>query len=163
MAYTIINPQPSQRAADAGDQVNVSGLYPNEVAVTLDTGEDVAVFVQRTWTTNNAGLSFYASGRLINADGSTKLCVAGAEIVVEFQHVSSQNEIDAQGIDPLTKCHVLAILGEPITAVPVPGATDGTTMPMIPWSEPFLASVSVRHAIAATAVAGEVSNLATLI
>lgn len=162
MSYTKVSPQPPLRDPNSSD-VAASGLYPCEVAVQLDSGEYVAVYVERTWQENNGGLTYYTSARLTNADGSTMLCVENKEIVVEFRHNSSQAEIAAFGADVLAKEHVLAALGEPLTQVPVPGGTTGETMPMIPWDTTFLANVSIRHAIAATNCAGEVENLASLL
>jgi len=162
MSYTLMNPQPAQRAVDAST-ISDPGLYLDEVAVTLDTGEHVAVYVERTWQENNAGLVFYASGRLINADGSTMLCVAGKEVVIEFNHLSSLAEIGAYGIDDLTKCHLLAVLGEPIPQVTIDANGTEVTQPMIPWSETNLANWSIRHAIASVAVAGAASNLGALL
>ena len=162
MSYTKVSPQPPLRDPNS-TSISAPGLYPCEVAVQLDTGDYVAVYVERTWQENNAGLTFYTSARLTNADGSTKLCVAGKEIVIEFRHNSAQAEITAYGADALAKEHVLAILGEPLTQVPVPGGTAGETMPMIPWGPDFLANVSIRHAITATNCAGDVENLASLL
>ena len=92
MSYTKVSPQPQLRDPN-NDAVSAPGLYPSEVAVQLDTGEYVAVYVERTWQENNAGLAFYTSARLINADGSTKLCVAGKEIVIEVRTASVQKDI----------------------------------------------------------------------
>jgi hypothetical protein len=64
MSYTVMATQPSARTAGIPDSQIAPGLYPNEVAVTLDTGQDVAVYVESTVPDNNAGLNFYASARL---------------------------------------------------------------------------------------------------
>jgi hypothetical protein len=162
MGYTVTNPQPAPRAADA-TAISDPGLYTDEVAVTLDTGDCVAVYVERTWQENNAGLVFYASGRLINADGSTKLCPNGSEVVVEFNHLSSLAEISTNGIDALTKCHLLAVLGEPITQVTIDANGTEVTQPMIPWSDTSLANWSIRHAISSVAEVGAASNLGALL
>lgn len=162
MSYTKVSPQPQLRDPN-NDDIAAPGLYPSEVAVQLDTGEYVAVYVERTWQENNAGLAFYTSARLINADGSTKLCVAGKEIVIEVRTASVQKDIQDYGADALTKEHVLAVLGEPTTQVPVPDGQPGETMSMMRWDANFLANISIRQAIAAVACAGKVTSLAELL
>jgi hypothetical protein len=163
MSYTKASPQPALRdpAAVGWD---FPGLYPNEVALKLDTGQLVAVFVETTWLgDNNAGTSFYVSARYVDATGQTICDVHQQEIVTEFTHTSSPAELLAFGQGPLAVEMVKAILGEPSTTVPVPGATDGSTMPMIPWSPELLANIAIRTAIATTAQTGEVSGLLALL
>ena len=165
MTYIKLTPQPALRDPASAD-IAAPGLYPNEVAVQLDTGELVAVFVERSWQANNAGVEFYTSARLVNADGSTKLCPTGCEVVTEFRHGSTSAEVAAHGADALATQHVMAVLGEPIAQVAIPNpdpAPAPQTQPMIPWDQTFLANVSIRTAIHAVGCAGEVSDLSALI
>lgn len=165
MSYIKTSPQPALRDPASSD-IAAPGIYPNEVAVELDTGEQVAVFCERSWQDNNAGLEFYTSARAINADGSTKLCHAGKEVVIEVRDSSSSDAVALHGADALTTQRILAVLGEPLAQVPVPNPDPvpaAQTMPMIPWDATFLSNVNVRVAINAVACAGEVTGLADLI
>jgi hypothetical protein len=160
MSYTLMNPQIPARAADA---VGIApGLYPDEVAVTLDTGQGVAVYVESTVPDNNAGLNFYASARAINSDGSTQLN-GNTQLVTEFQHASSQAELKAYGAGPVGLCMVLAALGEPITQVSVVSGDATVEQGMIPWDANFLLSVSIRTMLAMAATSNTSINAAALL
>lgn len=158
MSYTVMNPQPAAR--DPAASGIAAGLYPNEVAVTLDDGQDVAVYVEGSPTDNNAGLIFYASARAIAADGTTQLHGA-TQLVTEFQHTSNHDEVALYGADALAKCHILAVLGETITTVPIPNpapAPAPQTQPMIPWDVTFLQNVSIRALVGASVAAAGITT-----
>jgi hypothetical protein len=164
MSYTKLDPQPALRDPASSD-IAAPGIYPNEVVVQLDTGELVAVGCERSWQENNAGLAFYTWGRVVNADGSTKLSGA-SEIVIEVRDSSSSEAVTAHGADALATQRIMAVLGEPLAHVPIPNPDPlpaPQTLPMIPWDQTYLANVSVRVAIHAVSCAGDVTGLAALI
>lgn len=152
MSYTMMNPQPA-------------GLDTNEVAVTLDNGLDVAVCVGRVWAPNNAGLNLTGKARLINADGTSVKCPMGNTVETIATHLSPQSEITAYGVDALSKCMVLAVLGEPITTTTVDSGGTSVTQPIIPWSADALANFSIRHAASMVdlSASGPVSGLSSLL
>lgn len=98
-AYTLLDPQPAARDADtlarytrdvaANDSLawpcpwdtTAPGLYPDEQAYQLDTGELVAISVEQHAAGNDVG--FHAYARLIEADGSTKT-LNGKEMEVSW-------------------------------------------------------------------------------
>jgi hypothetical protein len=118
MTYQKLATQPGPRAADA-TQTDQPGLYPGEVAVTLQPeGIIAAVYVDASPTDNNAGTTFYASARAINADGSTRMCGAGkVELVTEAHHSACHAETDAVGAQAIADELVKSVLGEPMTMV----------------------------------------------
>jgi hypothetical protein len=148
MSYTVMAVQPAARAAGIPDSQIAPGLYPNELAVTLDSGQDVALYVDANPVDNNAGIVFYGSARVISANGQTQMSGA-VQMVTELQHTSSQAEIAAYGASALAQCVALAMLGEPIPTVTVNSGGTSVTQPMIPWDANLLASASVRTMIAA--------------
>jgi hypothetical protein len=163
MTYTVMNPQPAARASTLLYSEIGPGLYPNEVAVTLDTGQDVAVYVEATPAGNNAGIIFYASARAIAADGATQLHQPGnVQMVTECQHASSQAEVSANGADSLAKCMAMAVLGEPIPTTTVNSGGTNVTQSIIPWDANFLAAVSIRTMFTASTASTAVTTSAVL-
>lgn len=163
MTYTVMNPQPAARASTLQDNQLGPGLYPNEVAVTLDSGQDVAVYVEATPAGNNAGIIFYASARAIQADGTTLLHEPGnVQMVTECQHASSQAEVTAYGADALAKCMAMAVLGEPIPTATVSSGGTNVTQAIIPWDANFLANVSIRTMFTASTASTAVTTSAAL-
>lgn len=161
MSYTKINPQPAARASTLAANEIGPGLYPNEVAVTLDTGQDVAVYVDATPTDNNAGIIFYASARAIAADGTT-LLHGNIQMVTECQHASSQAEVTQYGASALAQCMALAVLGEPIPTTTINSGGTQVTQPIIPWDANFLANVSIRTMFTASTAATAVTTSGVL-
>lgn len=167
MSYTKLDPQPAQRAADA--QPVAPGLWPNEVTVNLpDINADAAVGVEIRWLGNNEGAEFHAWARAITLDGTTTLSPHGDQVVTETRHVCSPAQLAQFGAAALSKEHVLLVLGEPPTMVDVTGpdgngGTQTTSEPMIAWGDDLRANCSIRHALAAVASAGDVTDLASLL
>lgn len=139
MSYTVKSPQPA-------------GLQPNETAVALDTGDEVAVAAVCSVASNSGCPVIAATARVINADGTDKLDAQGKPITSAFQHTSCTEEITATGgIPAVQKCVLMAVLGEPTTPL---------------WTDPscatMLSNVSIRTAIASAAHAGPVNAGALL-
>lgn len=139
MSYTKADPQPQ-------------GLAAGETAVTLDTGETIAVAVSLTPQSNNAPSVITATARQINADGSAKLDAAGNAISTKFPYTPTADEAN----NPTTlaaaqKDCLMAVLGEPLAG---PLAD--------PIHAPAIANCSIRNRIAALAVAGPVDAGALL-
>jgi hypothetical protein len=139
VSYSIANPQPS-------------GLAAGETAVTLDTGETIAVAVSLTPQPNNAPSFVSATARQINADGTAMLDSAGAAISTEFRYTPTADEAN----NPTTlaaaqKDCLMAVLGEPLAG---PLAD--------PIHAPAIANCSIRNRIAALAIAGPVDAGALL-
>lgn len=139
MSYTKISPAPA-------------GIAPTESAVTLDSGETIAVSAAFTPQPNNAPSVVYAIARQINADGTAKLDADNAPIMTEFQYTPSPDEAnDPAALAAVQKDCLMAVLGEPLTG---------------PLSDPIhagaIANCSIRNRIAALAIAGPVDAGALL-
>lgn len=134
MAYTVTSPQPT-------------GLQTGETAVTLDTGELVAVAAVSSVEPNTGNPAIVASARVINADGTDKLDAVGQPIKSGFSHVTNTVEIAQVGsMAAVQKCVLLAVLGE-------------STAPL--WQDAIHQSVlenaSIRTNIASSIHAGQVN------
>ena len=134
MPYTKMNPQPA-------------GLQPNETAVTLDTGDLVAVQAVCGIEANTGNPSIVAGARVINSDGTDKLDAVGSSITSGFSHVTNQTEITAAGsMAAVQKCTLMAVLGE-------------STSPL--WQDPIHATIlqnsSIRTNLASAVHAGPVN------
>ena len=134
MSYTVMNPQPA-------------GLQPNETAVTLDTGDLVAVQAVGAIEANTGNPSITAGARVINADGTDKLDAVGHAITSGLSHVTNQTEITAAGsMAAVQKCVLMAVLGE-------------STAPL--WQDAIHATIlqnaSIRTNLASAAHAGPVN------
>lgn len=179
MAYTKLEPQPAPRDEELLDReperdeqgvitgpppydVPAPGLYPDEIAVEIDTGELVAVCVSTPWLGNNQGIALHAGARLIEPDGTTKLTPSGLHVEVEIIHNVENPKVERFGRGTLAKEMLLLVLGEPETIVtydnppiaeedkPVDWAPTFEA-PMIPWSADFRLDASIRTALAAAA------------
>ena len=130
-----------------------SGLQPNETAVTLDTGDLVAVAASCSVEETSGDPVLTATARVINADGTDKLDVNGqATLKSAFSHKTCQPEIDAAGgMANVQKCVLMAVLGEP-------------TAPL--WQDPIcatmLANASIRSNLYAAQHAGPVNTWSLL-
>jgi len=133
MSYTIASPQPP-------------GLNRGETAVTLDTGELIAVLVSIVPQSNNAPSVVHAVARQIDADGAPKCMPDGSPIAVDFPHTPTADEAnDPAVLKTVQKDCLMAVLGESVTG---------------PLSDPIhanaIANCSIRNRIAAIAIAGPV-------
>lgn len=139
MSYTKTDPQPP-------------GLGVNETAVTLDSGQIIAVQATCSVTANSGNPVINATARQIDASGNQVDDANGQPIQAAFSHAAVQSEITLCGsISALQKCVLMAVLGEP-------------TAPL--WTDPsagqMLSDASIRTNIASAAHAGPV-NVASLI
>ena len=139
MSYTLASPQPPNLAA-------------NETAVTLDSGQIIAVRATCEVQPNSGNPVIIASARQIDAHGNAVKDPTGQPITSSFSHAGTQADITLCGsIQALQKCVLMAMLGEP-------------TAPM--WTDPscsiMLANASIRTAIASAAHAGPVNAGALL-
>jgi hypothetical protein len=139
MSYTKASPQPS-------------GLASGETAVTLDTGETIAVAISLTPQPNNAPSFVAATARQINPDGTAMLDTAGQPIGTEFRYTPTPDEAnDPTSLAAAQKDCLMAVLGEPLTG---------------PLNDPIhanaIANCSIRNRIAALAIAGPVDAGALL-
>jgi hypothetical protein len=168
MSYSLMDPQPAARAENATD--TDPGLYPDEVAVTLDDGSHVAVACAVDRMANGQGVEFRATARAITADGTSQICGSGYAIQTTWPQLCPPESFARFGVDALRKEHILGVLGEPPTQValldsdgnPVMEADGVTpkTVPMCGTVDPTAADqISVRHAMA---VATAMSNASAL-
>lgn len=145
MSYLKTNPQPA-------------GLQANETAVTLDTGDLVAVQATCSVEPNSGDPVITADARVINADGTNKLDSQGQPMHSSWCYGSFAAEIanlgngDAvAGMAVLQKCCLMAVLGE-------------DTSPM--WTDQIhaiaLQNASIRTNLASAAHAGPVDAAALL-
>ncbi len=131
MSYVKIDPQPS-------------GLQPGESAVTLDSGETIAVSVALIPQANNAPSFVDALARQIDAGGAAVLDASGQAVTTEFRYTPPPSEAnDPTALAAVQKDCLMAVLGEPLTG---------------PLNDPIhaaaIANCSIRNRIAALAIAG---------
>lgn len=89
------------------------GLYPDETAYQLDTGEEVAISVEKEWQPNGEGICLSAYGRWIEADGSTKMINGTQDVEVSFPFTFDAKTMADFTLPVLMKEMLLVILGEP--------------------------------------------------
>ena len=104
----------NQRAYD----LNVPGLFDDEEALELDTGELVAASVEPEWLPN--GVALHAWLRWMNEDGSSKE-VHGKPIELSLSHSFDHETLRRHSLKALAKEMVQVMLGEPPTMTPVVG------------------------------------------
>jgi hypothetical protein len=134
MSYTVQNPQPS-------------GLQANETAVTLDSGDAVAVLVTGTPVDNNAGLDVYAQARAINTDGSTVMHGSVA-MLTGGHHLASHDDLTSPGATLIGQAMLAAVLGEAMPMYTPSGATDA--VPALSLSDAVLSAWSIRAMLGAS-------------
>lgn len=146
MNYTPLDPQPPQRhpgwlnrlqpdedTPAPYDQI-APGLYPDELAVRLNTGELVAVSVERRRLKNGAGMEFRTWARHIEEDGRTKLDPHGEEMELETTFSASHDFIhrrgsgDEDGEEVIARELMNLMLGEEPTVVPIPVDPEAPTV-----------------------------------
>lgn len=108
------------------------GLYPGETAYTLDNGEVVAISAEPKWEQNGAGVTLYAWGRWIEADGSTKLAADGTDVETAFTYGFSPTDLETYGLQALTKDALLVILGEEPILKRQPLIDANAPVPVVP-------------------------------
>lgn len=143
MTYAVTSPQPS-------------GLLPGETAVTLDTGQLVAVSLTATPVDNNAGMVFTAQARAINADGSTVMHGAVA-MLTAGSHLSSHDEFTRLGASVIGKGMVQAVLGEDLATETIDSGGTSVTQPIPPIGASALTAWSIRNMLAVSSNASGVS------
>lgn len=111
------------------DGVPVMG---NETAVVLDTGDIVAVSVNRS--VSGSRMVFSGMARCINEDGSERLNRDGMPIRSELKHTDPR----ALLADEILKDCVLALLGEQVQ--------------IMEWGNQWLLDVSIRQAISVSMI-----------
>lgn len=162
------------------------GLYPDETVVKLDSGETVAVSVQRRPLPQLGMMEFRGWARVIEDDGRTRLDAFGQEIENEYAHVAAVGSIQSaggvanslSGEDQLSREVLLAMLGERPTVVDIlviegavapadlpEGATADPAQdraPLLDIADDVRASVSIRSALRLASLPPE-GNVAALL
>lgn len=119
MAYTKLPQQPPRRAPGLAWEDNAPGLYVDEIAILLDTGQQVAVSVETKWAPGNTGLALHAWARLIKPDGSSQEDPDGKVVETSMTINVPQDMVKKYGEKVLAKEIMHAVLGEAPTAVKV--------------------------------------------
>jgi hypothetical protein len=149
MPYTKLDPQISRRdEALAYDDVG-PGLYADETAVELDTGELVAASVSTQWMANGGGIAVTACARWIDSDGQTQLCGHAQHIEVTSSHSFDAGYVALHGAAALSRDVLMLVLGEETTI--------GT------WSEEVKLNTSIRRAITCVGEAAEAADAGALL
>jgi len=146
MSYTKVDPQP----ANLSVPLTFNGVTTSvpATAVTLDSGDIVAVAAKTGVHPTSGDPEIAAVAVAINADGSQRVDANGQTIASSFCPSIAQPDIDAcGGIAAAQKCVLMAVLGEP-------------TAPL--WQDPscavMLANASIRTTLASAAHAGPVNT-----
>ena len=140
MSYTIVSPP-------------TATLQPNELQVTLDTGQSVALLAGSTRQAGG-GAAVTIHARQIDASGGTVLDANGHEVTSAVSHSFDAETIASATLPACVKDCSLLALGEPTLLF-------GVSLP--PLSASVIASYSIRNAIAAAAHAGPVTNLGSIL
>lgn len=159
MGYSKADPQPGARDAALAYEDIGPGLYPDETAVKLDTGELVAVSVRPEWLANGSGVALRGWARWIDADGRTHLCPSGQDVELEFCHTASAVDVAAHGVPALAAEVLKLLLGEEPAEVEI----DDGTAPLIGWSPEVRLNASIRHAITSVAATKTASDAGALL
>ena len=106
------------------------GLYPDEKAYTLSSGENVAVSLRSDRLTNNGGMAFTVWVRWIKPDGSSKLDDSGQDVEISFRHTADVAQLQEHGDVVIAKELLLAALGE------APETTQTVTIDPLPADAP---------------------------
>lgn len=97
--------------ADPYDTV-APGLYPDETAYELDTGEKVAVSVETYWQENGEGVSFIGFARCIDEDGSSKVTSDGKQVETAYSYVAPAVMVNQYGVNAIATDVALMLLGQ---------------------------------------------------
>lgn len=145
MAYTLMTPQPAQRAAELDYDDVGPGLYNDETALALDEDTFVAVSVVPKWLENGGGVAFTGYARWINEDGSTHLSQYDQHIETNLNFTADAPTVQKWGVNAIAKEIILAMLGEePTLVVHEEGAEE---RPLINWSSDMKLNVNIRYQI----------------
>jgi hypothetical protein len=165
MAYELLNPQPGPRDDSLGWDDLGPGLYNDETALVLDSGELIAVSVVPKWMENGSGVAFTGWARWIEADGQTHLCQHGQHVETAFTYHAIAVIVDKYGIPFIAKEMLHMLLGEPLTMVEDVDQ-DGNPMsyPTLMWSDEVRLNASIRHALKSVSETGPLAiNAANLL
>lgn len=141
MAYTIIDPQPSLRAAELAFDDIGPGLYDDgEVLIMIDTNY-AAVSVDTSWLTNGAGVAFTATARWCDDTGQTQLCPNGCHVETLFSYTADPATVNTHGVTALAKDMLLLVLGEDTILL------NDESLPVINVPTEVKLNISIRNAI----------------
>ena len=140
MSYTIVSPP-------------TVPLQPNELQITLDTGQSVAVLASAT-RQPGGGAAVTVTARQIDAGGTTVNDANGHGITSAVSHSFDVATIATATLTACIKDCSLLALGEPTLLF-------GASLPALDPS--VVASYSIRNAITAAAHAGPVSDLGSIL
>ncbi len=140
MSYMIVNPP-------------TATLQPNELQITLDTGQSVAVLASAT-RQPGGGATVTVTAREINGSGATVNDANGHGITSAVSHSFDAATIASATLPACIKDCSLLALGEPTLLF-------GVSLPALDPS--VIASYSIRNAIASAAHAGPVTDLASVL
>ncbi len=140
MSYTVFNPP-------------TATLQTNELQVTLDTGQSVALLAQST-RQPGGGAAVTVTARQIDATGATVNDANGHGITSAAAHSFDASTIASATLPACVKDCTLLALGEPTLLF-------GASLPALDPS--VVASYSIRNAITAAAHAGPVTDLGSIL
>lgn len=157
MPYSLADPQPAPRDAEMEDSDVGPGLYPDETAYLLDTGELVAVSVKSSWLQNGGSVEICAWVRAIDAAGQTVMCGA-SELEIEYRHTFDAGSVTRLTVPVIATEVLKAMLGEdPATEI-----VDGDEVALVPISPDARNDISIRVQLATIAQIATM-NLADLL
>lgn len=139
-----------------------ASLHDDEAQLTLDTGEEIALSIERVRDPATHATTYIGRTRVLAADGSTLLDAQGQPLVCEVRHTVSASVLDALGDEAVTGAFARALLGEPPAPLKGAAALAGKA-PDSPWSEEFLHGASIRSAIKAGKRTGHAKDLHKLL
>lgn len=122
------------------------GLYPDETALALEDGTEVAVSVERHWLGNGAGIGFHAFARAIEEDGTTKLSPNEKHIEAALTFNCDPLTLAAFGADNIAADLARVVLGEPqklLRDVETEEGSEKITVPVINLPEEVLLNGSI--------------------
>ena len=135
------------------------GLYPDETALELDSGELIAVSAEIGWIQNGA-VVVKGIARWIEADGRTKRTASGREVEVSYPATIGAHDVATFGVEALAAEVQRMVVGEPaqLTREVLVEEGDPEVRPVIDVPESVRLGISVRAAISAVRQVDQLSG-----
>ncbi len=138
---------------DTGEPVSV--IAPDEVLLSLDSGEYVAASVSAYRTEHTGGRTIAGHVRWLSSDGQLMTDALNRPVLSQFTHTASIGHIESLGEPAIKREILLMLLGEP------PTLFGGD--PIIRWPDEVRSGASIRSAIASAQFEGPQYDVQTLL
>ncbi len=147
MAISIITDTIPLRDPDLKWDELGPGRYPNEVIVSITSGEKIAVSVDPKWLENGAGVSLEGNARWVDDTGQTKLDPNGAHVESNLMVTVTMGDVKQFNLKPLAKDVAVVLIGEgPRLMRPADIINGVLARPVIDVDQNILNGASIKNA-----------------